>query len=159
MEKKLKTRSFLSVISIAFLLVACAPKNSPTEVITLEPVIAVATESMGQTTTPNVETPSKLATTEVASATTAPLPSGNVVEVEISGFEFESNRITIKVGDTVTWTNHDSASHSVVADDGSFKSSSLKNDASFSQIFDTPGTYSYHCGFHSSMTGTVIVEP
>jgi plastocyanin len=82
-----------------------------------------------------------------------------VFDVEISGFAFEESSITIKVGDTVTWTNHDSSPHTVVADDGSFKSNSLKNDASFSQTFESAGSYSYHCGIHSSMTGIIIVEP
>lgn len=145
----MKIRTFLIILTLSSLLAACAPKELSTPVSTLAPAMTEAMESMEPT----------LAPTEVASATSAPIPSGNVFEVEISGNAFEENTITIKIGDSVTWTNHDSATHTVVADDGSFKSSSLKNDASFNQTFDKAGTFTYHCGFHSSMTGTVIVEP
>lgn len=144
---------------MAALLAACAPKSTTTEAASLDPVITDTMASMEASSVPSEETPSTPVTNEAATATSAPVPSGNVFDVEISGFAFEASTITIKVGDTVTWTNHDDSPHSVVADDGSFKSNSLKNDASFSQTFGTAGTFSYHCGFHASMTGIVIVEP
>ena len=134
---------------MASLMAACAPKNTSSDAATLEPVMTKTMESVEPISAPS----------EVPAVTSVPIPAGNVFDVEISGFAFAENTITIKVGDTVTWTNHDSATHTVAADDGSFKSGNLKNDASFSQTFDTAGTYTYHCGFHSSMTGTVTVEP
>lgn len=155
----MKTRYLITILTMTALLAACAPQSTASDVVTLVPVTSDGMESLEPTTVPIEETPTTSAPTEVASATSDPVPSGNVFEVEISGFAFEANTITIKAGDTVTWTNHDSSPHTVVADDGSFKSNSLKNDASFSQTFDTAGTFSYHCGIHPSMTGTVIVEP
>ncbi|OGN72265.1 MAG: hypothetical protein A2X25_00440 [Chloroflexi bacterium GWB2_49_20] len=111
--------------------------------------MASATETTAPTSAPVV----------VDSATSAPAPSANIFNVEISGFAFDKNTITIKVGDTVTWTNHDSATHNIVADDGGFKSTSLSNDAIYSHTFDSAGTFTYHCGFHAAMKGTVIVQP
>jgi plastocyanin len=104
------------------------------------------------------------ASTPVGSAptdapTSAPVPAGNETKVEISGFAFSPASVTVKVGDTVTWTNQDSASHTVALDDKSASSSSLAKGASFSFTFNTAGTFTYHCGFHSSMTGTVVVQP
>lgn len=155
----MKTKIIFTVILMAALLAACAPKATPAADPTMEPMTTEAMESMEPTTSPSEETAASPIPTEIASATSAVVPSGNVFEVEISNFEFEENTITIKVGDTVTWTNHDSARHTVVADDGQFKSSNLSNDAIFSHTFDRAGTYPYHCGLHSSMNGTVIVQP
>lgn len=155
----MKTRIILTILTVAALLAACTPKSTSTDVVTQAPVMTDAMASLEATSVMSGGTPSLPMTNEVASATSAPISSGNVFDVEISGFAFEKNSITIKAGDTVIWTNHDGAPHSVVADDGSYKSNSLQNDASFSHTFETPGTFTYHCGFHASMTGTVIVEP
>ena len=152
----MKIKSLITILTMATLLAACTPKDASTPIPTLAAVMTEVMESIEPTLESSEETS---APTEVASATSAPNTSGTVFEVKISGFAFEENTVTIKVGDTVTWTNHESATHTVAADDGSFISSNLKNDASFSHTFDSAGTYPYHCGFHSSMTGTVIVVP
>jgi plastocyanin len=77
--------------------------------------------------------------------------------VSIAAFSFQPAAITVAVGTTVTWTNNDSAGHTVAADDGSFKSDTLAAGATFSQTFAAAGTFAYHCSIHSSMTGTVTV--
>jgi plastocyanin len=89
----------------------------------------------------------------VASAA-APGPDG----VTIADFAFTPGTITVKVGATVTWTNNDTAAHTVTADDGTFDSKSLAPGATFSHLLDKAGTYSYHCAIHSSMTATVVVQ-
>jgi plastocyanin len=71
---------------------------------------------------------------------------------------FNPQTVTIKVGETVTWTNQDSHNHTVVADDGAFQSNDLANGATFSFTFDKAGTYAYHCSIHPTMTGTVTVQ-
>ena len=45
----------------------------------------------------------------------------------------------------------------MVADDGAFESDTLDTGATFSTTFDTPGTFTYVCGIHSSMHGTITV--
>jgi len=77
--------------------------------------------------------------------------------VAISGFAFVPASITIAPGDSVRWTNNDVAGHTVAADDGSFSSGTLSNGQSFTRPFSTSGTFRYHCAFHPSMTGTVVV--
>jgi len=84
-------------------------------------------------------------------------PAAGGEQVKIAGFAFAPASITVKVGTTVTWTNQDSAPHTVTADDGSFTSGDLATGATFSQTFAKAGTYPYHCNFHSSMKGTVTV--
>ena len=78
--------------------------------------------------------------------------------VGISDMQFTPVTIQVPVGTTVHWSNNDSMAHTVTADDGSFNSGSLAKDASFTHLFNKAGTYKYHCAFHSSMTGTVIVR-
>ena len=82
----------------------------------------------------------------------------NSFVIEISGMSFDSNDLTINVGDSVTWQNSDSGSHTATADGGEFDSGTLANGESFTFTFTTAGTYTYHCGIHSSMTGTITVQ-
>lgn len=86
---------------------------------------------------------------------TAPSAGGSAVS--IANFSFQPSAITVAVGTTVTWTNNDTAGHTVTADDGSFKSDRLGTGSTFSQTFATAGTFAYHCSIHSSMTGTITV--
>src|SRR5215212_707133 len=79
------------------------------------------------------------------------------VEVQVVDFAFEPGTVTVPVGATVIWTNTGSRSHTVTADDGSFDSGRLDPGEQFSQTFDQPGTFPYHCGFHSQMQGSIVV--
>jgi plastocyanin len=78
--------------------------------------------------------------------------------VDIAGFAFSPQSITIGVGDTVTWTNADAQRHSATADDASFDTGTIARGASASETFATAGTFGYHCKVHPSMTGTVVVR-
>ncbi len=87
---------------------------------------------------------------------TAP-PGAN--SVSISNFAFSQKEITVKAGTTVTWTNNDSAPHTVTSDSGSeLSSASLAKGQSYSHTFTQPGTYAYHCSVHPQMAGKVAVQ-
>jgi plastocyanin len=77
--------------------------------------------------------------------------------VEIANFAFAPGSRSVKVGDSVKWTNQDGATHTVTADDGAFDSGNLADGKSFSFTFDQAGTFAYHCNIHQSMTGKVTV--
>jgi len=80
-------------------------------------------------------------------------------EVAIDNFSFSPNTLTISVGATVTWTNHDNVPHVVSSADNQFtKSTVLKPGQTFSQAFVTTGTYSYFCSIHPRMRGKIIVK-
>ena len=81
----------------------------------------------------------------------------NEVAVEIVDFTFSPGTVEVAVGTTVTWTNNDTAPHTVTADDGGFDSGELAQGGTFSMTFDTAGTYSYFCEIHPQMTGSVVV--
>ncbi len=79
--------------------------------------------------------------------------------VAIKGFAFNPDTLTIKKGAKITWTNEDSAPHTVTSDSGTFLNSvTLHQGESYSQTFDQAGTFSYHCAIHPMMKGTITVE-
>jgi plastocyanin len=79
------------------------------------------------------------------------------IAAAIQNFAFSPNPITIALGSTVTWTNLDGVAHTVTADDGSWGSSTLGQGGTYSHVFTSPGSYTYHCAIHPYMTGTVVV--
>jgi plastocyanin len=80
--------------------------------------------------------------------------------VEISGFAFRPDVMFITAGDTVTWTNRDSAQHSIVFLTGLGQTENFGLGQSSSLRFIAPGTYKYICGLHGqSMSGVVAVSP
>jgi plastocyanin len=79
-------------------------------------------------------------------------------EVQIDQYAFLPQRVTVKAGTTVTWSNDDDDSHTVASSSKLFKSKALDTGDKFSFTFTTPGTYAYICSVHPYMTGTVVVE-
>jgi plastocyanin len=79
-------------------------------------------------------------------------------EIKIDNFSFGPQTITVPVGATVTWTNHDDIPHTSVSTDGVFKSKVMDTDEKFSYTFTKPGTYPYYCTIHPKMTGQVVVK-
>ncbi len=147
----MKSRSFLPVLlAAALMLVACGPKAGPTPAGTLPPI-----EQPTATTAPAATDTSEPAATD----TTAPAGNPAAVDVPIQGFAFGQGELTVSVGTTVTWTNNDSAPHTVTADDGSWGSGRLNKGDTFSFTFDQAGTYTYHCKYHTAMAGVVTVTP
>jgi len=66
--------------------------------------------------------------------------------------------VTIKVGATITWKADDAVAHQIVADNGLFQSGVLQRGGEYSREFTKAGTYTYHCGIHTDMKGTIIVQ-
>ena len=77
--------------------------------------------------------------------------------VGITDFAFSPATLTVPVGATVTWTNHDAEPHTVVASDGSFHSPGMDTDATFTYTFTNVGSFDYICSIHPMMHGTVVV--
>ena len=95
----------------------------------------------------------------VAVAIMAASPAGAAdTEVKIDNFTFNPPQITVKAGDTVTWTNHDDIPHTVTSKTMVFRSKAMDTDDKFSFTFATPGKYDYFCSLHPHVTGTIVVE-
>jgi len=77
---------------------------------------------------------------------------------------FIPSDVTIKVGETVTWSNNDSAAHTVTSgtptdgSNGTFDSSLFMAGKTFSHTFDNTGEYTYFCMVHPWMTGKIQVN-
>jgi len=96
------------------------------------------------------KSPSVMANTRQAS----PAPA----EVKIDSFSFGPETLTVAVGTTVTWINHDDTPHKVVSAGEVFKSKVLDTAEKFSYTFTKSGTYPYFCSIHPKMTGTVVAK-
>ena len=79
------------------------------------------------------------------------------IQVTIDNFTFAPQELKVKVGDTVTWTNHDDIPHTVVSA-GKFRSKTMDTDNTFSFTFTSAGDYKYFCSLHPHMTGMIKVE-
>ncbi len=79
---------------------------------------------------------------------------------QIKDFEFAPTSITVAAGGKVTWTNRDTANHTVTfSASGAPKSiGNLRQDQKASVSFDKAGTYKYVCQYHPNMHGTVVVR-
>jgi OOP family OmpA-OmpF porin len=102
---------------------------------------------------PVTTAPMTVPTTAPAGAVAPPTSSS----VSIIKFSFTPDTITVPAGSTVTWTNQDADTPHIVkfADSAS---APLKQGASYSKTFATPGVYTYQCGVHPYMTGKVVVQ-
>lgn len=91
-----------------------------------------------------------------ASPTNGNQPTTGTLKISIKGFSFSPQALSINKGDTVTWTNEDTAVHNVVG--GPLKSKDLAKGQSFSYTFTDSGSYDYICTYHPSMKGKIVVK-
>ena len=96
---------------------------------------------------------------------TISIPSGSSVPgCDETNECFIPAEVTVNVGETVTWSNDDSAAHTVTSGtptggpDGTFDSSLFMADTTFSYTFDNAGEYNYFCMVHPWMTGKIQVN-
>jgi plastocyanin len=78
--------------------------------------------------------------------------------ITIDNFTFTPKELTVAVGTTVKWVNHDDIPHTVVEKKTTFRSKALDTDDSYSFTFTSAGTFDYFCGLHPHMVGQVIVK-
>jgi plastocyanin len=87
------------------------------------------------------------------SSSVAPLP-GNAVTIENRAFSPAVG--SVKVGNTVTWTNKDTTQHTVTI--GDVDSGAIGVGKTYSYKFDKAGTYGYYCRYRPSMVATIVVQ-
>ncbi len=78
--------------------------------------------------------------------------------IMIDNFTFSPKELTVAVGTTVKWVNHDDIPHTVVEKKTTFRSKVLDTDDSYSFTFTSAGTFDYFCSLHPHMVGQVIVK-
>ena len=114
-------------------------------------LLALTTAACGSSNTP-MTTPSNPSN-----------PSGPSVTI-VSGAQsmtttaYAPNPMTVSVGSTVTWVNHDSTSHTATANGGGFNTGTIPPGGRGTAQFNTAGTFAYHCSFHPNMVATITVQ-
>ncbi|MCC3768182.1 cupredoxin domain-containing protein [Streptomyces sp. UNOC14_S4] len=100
-------------------------------------------------------TPATVATAPVSAAPAR----AATAKVTIVGYAFSPSTLNVTRGTTVTWTNNDSAPHTVTSTgSGPLRSPTLNRGGSYTYTFTSSGTYGYICTIHPSMHGTVVVR-
>jgi len=119
------------------------------------------------TVPPVMEEPSKPVMEEPTGPMTVEIsiPAGTSVPgCEESNKCFIPSSVSIMKGDTVVWSNDDTAAHTVTSGSpangpsGMFDSSLLIGGKSFEHTFDSSGSVDYFCMVHPWMTGSVQVS-
>jgi YVTN family beta-propeller protein len=77
--------------------------------------------------------------------------------VNIASFSFNPKSVTVKAGQSVTFTNNDAITHTTTSD--AWDSGDIPPGSSYTLTApSSPGTYAFHCSIHPFMTGTLIVQ-
>lgn len=113
------------------------------------------------TTQTSSDTPDSSKTPDNSSATSSTTPQSGEVSIDIKDFAFSPEKITVKKGTKVTWTNEDTVAHTVTSDEDSpqkgLDSGNLAKGKTYSFTFEQVGEFSYHCAPHPNMIGSVEV--
>jgi plastocyanin len=117
-------------------------------------MLAVACGGYSSPPTSPSPTPSTPPPSDVASSAVV-IPAG---AQSLGNRAFQPDDLNIAAGTTVTWTNTDSTSHTSTSDAAGWNSGTLPPGGRFSLVFQTAGTFSYHCAIHPGMVGTVVVR-
>ena len=77
--------------------------------------------------------------------------------VSVANMAFTPASVTVALGQRVTWTFQDAASHTSTSDQGFWDSGTRSGGAAYSRLFTSAGTFPYHCTLHPMMRGKVAV--
>jgi plastocyanin len=89
-------------------------------------------------------------------AGTQPTESSAGATVTEKDLAFDPATLELKVGDTVTFTNEDSAPHNVSIDGKELGSQNQGDSVTWTA--EKAGTFPYTCTVHPSMTGEIVVK-
>jgi plastocyanin len=78
--------------------------------------------------------------------------------VVIEGMKYSPERISVRVGDTIVWTNKDVVPHTVTAAERKLESGQIDPGKSWSHVARLKGEMSYICRFHPGMKGVFVVK-
>ncbi len=141
MNRKIKYATFAALLVVtAFALTSCSSsKDSKSENKKIDKESSVKTKS---------EDNSKF-TSEKA--------------IVIQTFAYDPNPVDVSVGTKITWTDNDQINHTVTSGTREkptkvFDGFLANKGATYSKVFNNPGTYTYFCSIHPGMNGTINVK-
>lgn len=91
-------------------------------------------------------------------AAAADAPTAATHSVAIDGTSFQPATLTVKVGESVTWTNKDPFPHTVTSTAGAFDSHEIAPGKSWKYTTTKKGEFAYICLLHPTMKATLKVE-
>jgi plastocyanin len=94
----------------------------------------------------------------LTSVTAAAAHAGSKADVNIMGFAFGPNKVSVASGKSVTWTNGDASPHQITIVSTKERSAILRKGESHTHSFKTAGTFDYICGLHPGMKGSIEVK-
>ncbi|MBV9582659.1 MAG: cupredoxin domain-containing protein [Chloroflexi bacterium] len=145
----------LSVVNLSDQSVtATVPVGDAPRKIVVQPGPATNVAAMGSMP---MSMPTPAAGQSQPAAAPASASAVNATDISIASFAFGPKSLTVKPGQSVTFTNNDSVAHTTTS--SAWDSGQIAPGASYTLTApSTPGTYTYHCSIHPFMTGTLIVE-
>jgi plastocyanin len=123
------------------------------------PTLAICAIGAGVTAALLALPPAGDDTTSTPVPAPASTPGGAApIAIQIADYSFGQPR-TVAVGAVVQVSNADAEAHTLTAEDGTFDTGSVDGGTVVSFTAPTvPGTYSFYCDIHPSMTGSLVVE-
>jgi plastocyanin len=123
-------------------------------------VLALAAAGCGSSSSDNSNSastpaPAPAATTDTGTSSTSSGGGGGTVTIDMKNIAFNPKTVTVKVGQTVKWTNSDDAPHNVTG--GPLKSKTFGKGGSFEFTPKKAETISYVCTVHPGMDGKLTV--
>lgn len=122
-------------------------------------IILIAAGAIALTHKSNPNAPSSFTGNTQSSNSSSNQPASG--SINIRNMMFTPSQITVAKGGTVTWTNNDTTTHTVVDDlsnVGGPDSGNIPPGGTYSFTFNKTGSFQYHCTIHPSMRGTIVVK-
>jgi plastocyanin len=118
-------------------------------------VVAVVLAACGGTVSQAPTEPSQ-GTAQVCVSAAADADFAGAVTIE--NFSMSPTTVSIKVNETVAWTNQDAATHTATLESGDCSTDSLSQGAIGKLTFSVAGTYDYKCRIHPGQMNGFTVE-
>jgi plastocyanin len=81
------------------------------------------------------------------------------VTIDMLGYAYHPGNISVPRGAQVTWVNDDNVDHTATEkDNAAWDTQIIRNGASKTIKFDSPGTFRYYCTIHPYMVATLTVR-
>ena len=128
-------------------------------------VIVVVAAVAGYYITSGMGSSPKTSTTTGATQSTIQIASGTGASNGALNFSPQSIKVVVGVNNTISWVNNDNTEHTItftsapsgVSTSSISDSNNLTPGNTYTVTLTTPGTYQFHCQFHSFMQGTITV--
>jgi plastocyanin len=77
--------------------------------------------------------------------------------VQVEHLMFMPRRVRVRLGDRVAWMFPEVTQHTTTSDQRFWDSAAKSGGATYARSFTSAGKFGYHCSFHPTMRGSVIV--